>query len=73
MAQGTVIYDLETIKVPTLIIHGIHDLIVPFELGEVQNHAIKNSVLLPFQFSGHGAFYDEKDKFNEDLVNFIEK
>ncbi len=66
-------YDLETIKVPTLIIHGIHDLIVPFELGEVQNHAIKNSVLLPFQFSGHGAFYDEKDKFNEDLVNFIEK
>jgi len=57
MAQGTV----------------IHDLIVPFELGEVQNHAIKNSVLLPFQFSGHGAFYDEKDKFNEDLVNFIEK
>ena len=66
-------YDLETIKVPTLIIHGIHDMIVPFELGEVQNHAIKNSVLLPFQFSGHGAFYDEKDKFNEDLVNFIEK
>lgn len=66
-------YDLETIKVPTLIIHGIHDLIVPFELGEVQNHAIKNSILLPFHFSGHGSFYDEKEKFNEDLVNFIEK
>lgn len=66
-------HDLETIRVPTVIIHGIHDRVVPFELGEVQNQGIKNSVLLPFQFSGHGSFYDEKDKFNEDLIYFIEK
>ncbi|HAQ39948.1 MAG TPA: alpha/beta hydrolase [Clostridiales bacterium] len=65
-------YDLGAISVPTLIIHGIHDKVVPFELGEVQNQAIKNSELLPFQYSGHGAFYDERDKFNEKLMNFIE-
>ena len=64
--------DLSQIRVPTLIIHGIHDLIVPFQLGEIQNQSIKNSRLVPFQFSGHGVFYDEKDKFNEVLVNFIE-
>ncbi|MDZ7543545.1 alpha/beta hydrolase, partial [Clostridium perfringens] len=63
--------DLETIDVPTLIIHGIHDKVVPFELGEIQHKMIKNSKFLPFNFSGHGVFYDQKDKFNEELVRFI--
>ena len=65
--------DLETINVPTLIIHGIHDKIVPFPLGKIQNQAIKNSKLIPFEFSGHGVFYDQKDKFNEELTRFIEE
>lgn len=65
--------DLEAVNVPTLIIHGIHDKVVPFELGEIQNKIIKNSKLLPFNYSGHGVFYDQKDKFNEELVKFIEE
>lgn len=64
--------DLKTINVPTLIIHGVHDEVVPFELGEIQHSMIKNSLLLPFELSGHGTFYEEKDRFNEVLVNFIE-
>ncbi|WP_026883029.1 alpha/beta fold hydrolase [Clostridium akagii] len=63
--------DLGKINVPTLIIHGIHDKVVPFELGEIQNKDIKNSKLIPFNYSGHAAFYDQKDKFNEELVRFI--
>lgn len=65
--------DLNKIKVPTLIIHGIHDKIVPFELGEIQNQRIEDSKLIPFNYSGHGSFYDEKEKFNEELMKFIEK
>ncbi len=65
--------DLRKINVPTLIIHGIHDKVVPFELGEVQNKDIKNSRLIPFNYSGHGVFYDQKDKFNEELVRFIDE
>jgi len=65
--------DLETIKVPTLIIHGIHDKVVPFELGEVQNKSIENSKLIPFKYSGHASFYDQKDKFNKELMKFIEE
>lgn len=64
--------DLESIRVPTLIIHGIHDKIVPFELGEIQKRMIKNSVLIPFEFSGHGSFYNQKDEFNDIMVKFIE-
>ena len=64
--------DLEAVRVPTLIMHGIHDKIVPFELAEIQNRMIKNSILIPFEFSGHGVFYDQKDEFNDILVKFIE-
>ena len=65
--------DLEKIDVPTLIIHGIHDKVVPFSLGEIQQQCIKNAKLLPFKFSGHGSFYDELNKFNKELVRFIEE
>ncbi|ACQ54397.1 alpha/beta hydrolase [Clostridium botulinum] len=65
--------DLETINVPTLIIHGIHDKVVPFELGEIQNKMIRHSKFIPFKYSGHATFYDERDKFNKELVKFIEE
>jgi len=63
--------DMSKINVPTLIIHGIHDKVVPFSLGEVQNKNIRNSKLVPFNYSGHATFCDERDKFNEELAKFI--
>ena len=65
--------DLREINVPTLIIHGIHDKVVPFPLGQIQNQSITNSKFIPFEFSGHASFYDEQDRFNEELVKFIEE
>lgn len=65
--------DLEKINVPTLIIHGIHDKVVPFELGEIQEKYIRNSKLIPFKYSGHASFYDQYEKFNEELIKFIEE
>lgn len=65
--------DLKTINVQTLIIHGIHDKVVPFTLGEFQEQNIKNSKLIPFKYSGHATFYDQKDKFNETLMEFVEE
>jgi non-heme chloroperoxidase len=65
--------DLTEIRVPTLILHGIHDKVVHFQLGEVQNKRIKNSKLIPFRYSGHGLFYDEREKFNKELIGFMEE
>lgn len=59
--------ELSEITVPTLIIHGIHDKVVPFELGEIQHQYIKSSTLLPFEFSGHASFYDQMEEFNKVL------
>lgn len=63
--------DLDKIFVPTLIIHGIHDKVIPFPQAQELNKRIKNSQLVPFQYSGHGPFWEERDKFNQLLTQFI--
>lgn len=63
--------DLESIHIPTLILHFVHDDIVPFELGEIQHQMIESSVLIPFEQSGHGLFYDQMDEFNKVLAEFV--
>lgn len=63
--------DLGKILVPTLIIHGIHDKVVPFDRAQETNKLIRNSLLVPFQYSGHAPFYEERDKFNQQLIQFI--
>ncbi|KMT23346.1 alpha/beta fold hydrolase [Clostridium cylindrosporum] len=65
--------DLEKIQIPTLILHGIHDKVCRFQLAEAQKKAIKHSKLIPFEFSGHGLFYDQQEKFNRELIKFIEE
>jgi len=63
--------DLAKILVPTLIVHGIHDKVIPFAQAQELNQKIRNSLLVPFQYSGHGAFWEERDKFNGLLRQFI--
>ena len=63
--------DLHKILVPTLIIHGIHDKVIPFSQAQELNEKIKDSQLVPFQYSGHGPFWEERDKFNHVLTQFI--
>jgi len=63
--------DLEKITVPALILHGIHDQVCLFQLAEAQKQGISNSKLIPFNESGHGLFYDEKEKFNKVLTEFV--
>lgn len=65
--------DLPRITAPTLIVHGIHDKVIPFAQAEQLNKTIKHSQLIPFQYSGHGLFWEERDKFNEVLMQFIGK
>lgn len=71
LRDESVYNDLDKIMVPTLIIHGIHDQVVPFANAEETNKLIKNSKLVPFQYSGHASFYDERDKFNKLLMEFV--
>lgn len=64
--------DMKEICVPTLILQGVHDKVVLPELSKEQKNLIQNSRLVKFEKSGHGLFYDERDKFNREVINFIE-
>lgn len=63
--------DLKAIDVPTLILHGINDQVCLFPLAIAQKNAIKNAKLVPFEACGHFLFYDQKDRFNKELVDFL--
>lgn len=64
--------DLAKITVPTAIFHGIHDQVALIAItAEVNHQGIQGSKLIYFENSGHGLFYDEKDKLNQELINFI--
>jgi len=63
--------DLAKIQVPTLILHGVHDKVCLFPLAEAMKKGIKNSKLVPFENSGHSLFFEEQDKFNMELANFV--
>lgn len=63
--------DLQKILVPTLIVHGVHDKVIPFAQAQELNQKIRNSQLVPFHYSGHGPFWEERDKFNQLLRQFI--
>ncbi len=70
--EESLFFDLTAINVPTLILHGIHDAVCYFPLGQAQNELIRNSTLVPFLNSGHALFYEEQGKFNLELRKFIE-
>jgi non-heme chloroperoxidase len=65
--------DLKTITVPTLILHGVNDQVCLYPLAIAQKNSIRNSKLVPFEAYGHFLFYDQRDKFNKELVQFIEE
>ena len=63
--------ELRHISIPTLICHGVHDQVVPFALGQQQQQLIKGATLVPFENSGHGLFFEEKDLLNQSLATFV--
>ncbi|MBM7634613.1 alpha/beta fold hydrolase [Geomicrobium sediminis] len=65
--------DLSAIEVPTAILHGKNDEICPFDLAEVMESGIEAAEIVPFNDSGHSLFYDEREKFTEELIRFFEK
>jgi pimeloyl-ACP methyl ester carboxylesterase len=79
--------DIQSVNVPTILFHGLHDQFCQFELAatmaepieamcagaEAPAGWIRGAKLIRFENSGHALFYEEKDKFNAELVKFIKK
>jgi non-heme chloroperoxidase len=64
--------DLKKLTVPTLILQGDDDQIVPFaDSGALQAKLVKGSILKVYKGASHGLCTTEKNRVNNDLLEFI--
>jgi non-heme chloroperoxidase len=65
--------DLKKFDVPTLIIHGDDDQIVPIDAsGRAAAKLVPNAKLIVYPGAPHGLTDTHKDRLNEDLLAFLE-
>lgn len=64
---------LKAIRIPTLILHGKLDKICSYDLAEQMHAAIANSKLVAFENSGHALFIEELQKFNTEMIKFVQQ
>ena len=64
--------DLKKIDVPTLVIHGDDDQVVPIDAaGRASAKLVKSAKLIVYPGAPHGLTDTHKDKLNADLLAFI--
>jgi non-heme chloroperoxidase len=64
--------DLKKIDVPTLILHGDDDQIVPYaDSALISSKIVKNAKLVIYKGAPHGMCTTLKDRVNEELLGFI--
>ena len=64
--------DVKNITVPTLIIHGDNDKIVPFEASSARTaEMLPHAELVVYNGAPHGLFYTHRQLLNRDLLNFF--
>jgi len=64
--------DLKKFDLPTLIIHGDDDQIVPIGASALRSSkVVKNATLKIYTGAPHGLAYTHKDQLNADLLEFI--
>mgnify|MGYP002716608308 FL=1 len=66
--------DLKKFDVPTLVIHGDDDQIVPLDIsGKASAAQIKDAKLIVYPGAPHGLTDTHKERFNNDLLAFLKK
>ena len=66
--------DLKKFDVPTLVVHGDDDQIVPIDAsGKASAKLIKGAELIVYAGAPHGLADTHKDRLNQDLLKFLRK
>ncbi|MBK4775749.1 alpha/beta hydrolase [Candidatus Pantoea edessiphila] len=66
--------DLSKINIPTLIIHGSNDQILPYQLTSEQTHKlIPNSKLKLYKNGPHGFVLTHQDHLKQDIISFLQE
>lgn len=62
---------LKQITVPTLIIHGMDDILIPIEEAKVMQKAIPNCQLILIEHAAHLPNLEASERFNQAVLAFI--
>jgi non-heme chloroperoxidase len=62
---------LPKITVPTLLCHGAHDVIVPYDIGAAAADLLGDGQLVTFENSGHAPFLEETVRYRDELLRFL--
>ena len=66
--------DLAQVDVPTLVVHGDTDRIVPLEVsGKRMSETVKNSRLAIIKNAPHGLNWTHADELNRELLTFLKQ
>ncbi|WP_439882642.1 alpha/beta fold hydrolase [Pontibacter sp. MBLB2868] len=66
--------ELRNVRVPTLIIHGDADQIVPIDTSSEQSSKeIRNNKYVVIKDGPHGLFITHKEQLNQELLDFLRK
>ena len=64
--------DLQAFDVPTLVVHGDDDQVVPFTVGGQSSAAIvQDATLVVYEGAPHGITDTHKERLGEDLLEFV--
>lgn len=64
--------DLRNIRIPLLILHGKADTTVPIDASSDETvKLVPHARYIVYDDAPHGLFYTHKNKFNEDIINFV--
>ena len=66
--------ELSKITIPSMIMWGKYDLVIPYNQGEeaYDNIGSTKKTWVFFESSGHSAMMDEHEKFKLKMIEFIE-
>ncbi len=64
---------LEKINIPTLVIWGKEDKLIPFEYSQQFVSSIKNCEFMPMDGCGHSPYVEDPEKLSDIIIKFLSK
>jgi len=64
---------LSKINIPTLILHGSDDKILPAENSKVLAENIPSAELYFFENAGHGVIIQEQERWTQKVIEFLKR
>ena len=63
---------LKSSRIPTLVVWGSNDTVIPSSTGELIHSSVDSSLLVIINGGGHVPHWEQPQAFNEAVISFLE-